>query len=141
MTSILRHKGHRDEFIFDMQKSIDKLESLDVRIVYPGHGPPFRDVKRAIAKSRERIERYFRQPDLIGHDLIKKIIVYTLMMKMTIQESEFFQYLMNTYWFKETVDLYFNGEYEMKYNEIINSFLRRGVVEQEGGSLVTTVKP
>jgi hypothetical protein len=48
---------------------------------------------------------------------------------------------MDTYWFKETVDLYFNGEYEMKYDEILKSFLKRGIVNQKGGNLFTTVKP
>ena len=48
---------------------------------------------------------------------------------------------MDTYWFKETVDLYFYCEYEMKYNEIIESFLSKGIVRQEGGSFFTTVKP
>ena len=63
------------------------------------------------------------------------------MMKMTIQESELFPYLMDTYWFKETVDLYFNGEYEMKYYEIMKSFLRRGIVKRKDDRLFTTVKP
>jgi len=48
---------------------------------------------------------------------------------------------MDTYWFKETVDLYFNGEYEIKYNEIMDLFLERGVVRRISGSLFTTVKP
>ncbi|CAB1078450.1 hypothetical protein D1AOALGA4SA_6189 [Olavius algarvensis Delta 1 endosymbiont] len=135
----LRVEGSRA--LFDMQASLEKLESLEIDIVYPGHGQPFGDVMDAITKSKKRIDRYFRKPDQIGNDLIKKIIVYTLMMKKTIKETEFFPYLMDTYWFKETVDLYFNGEYEMKYNEIINSFLRRGIVKQKGGDLFTTVKP
>ncbi len=135
----LRVEGSRA--LFDMQESLEKLESLDVNTVYPGHGQPFSDMKRAIAKSKNRIERYFREPDRIGNDLIKKILVYTLMMKKTFKETEFFPYLMDTYWFKETVDLYFNCEYEMKYNEIIESFLIKGIVRQEGGSFFTTVKP
>jgi len=135
----LRVEGSRA--LFDMQESLEKIEALDVQIVCPGHGQPFTDMKRAIAKSRERIKRYFREPDQIGNDLIKKILVYTLMMKKTFKNTEFFPYLMGTYWFRETVDLYFNGEYEMKYNEIIKSFLKRGIVKQKGGSLFTTVKP
>lgn len=135
----LRVEGSRA--LFDMQKSLEKLESLDVRIVYPGHGPPFGDLKRAIEKSKDRIEKYFRQPDQIGHDLIKKILVYTLMMKKTIKEAEFFPYLMDTYWFKETVDFYFSGEYELKYNEIIKSFIERGIIKRKKDSLYTTVKP
>jgi hydroxyacylglutathione hydrolase len=135
----LRVEGSRA--LFDMRQSLEKIESLDVNTVYPGHGQPFGDMKHAIAKSKERIERYFREPDQIGNDLIKKILVYTLMMKKTIKEADFLPHLMDTYWFKETVDLYFNGEYEMKYDEILKSFIKRGIVKQKGGNLFTTVKP
>jgi hypothetical protein len=48
---------------------------------------------------------------------------------------------MGTYWFKETVDLYFSGEYEMKYDENVNSFFERGIIKGKNDSLYTTVKP
>ena len=37
--------------------------------------------------------------------------------------------------------VYFNNECEMKYNEIMNALLERGVVKLENGSLFPTVKP
>ena len=43
-------------------------------------------------------------------------------MKGTIPEKDFFPYLMNTFWYPETVDLYFNGEHENKYDEIMRGF-------------------
>ena len=98
-------------------------------------------MKKAIWKSKEKLERYLRDRDIIGNDLIKKIIIYTLLMKKTVKESDFFPYLMNTYWFKETVDFYFNNEYEMKYNEIMNVFFGRRVINRENGNLFTTIKP
>ena len=135
----LRVEGSRA--LFHMRESLEKLESLDVNRIYPGHGRPFSNLKGAIAKSKEKIETYVRDRNTIGNDLIKKIIVYTLLMKKSIKESEFFQHLMDTYWFKETVDLYFNGEYEIKYDEIMDTFLKRDVVRRSSGSLFTTVKP
>jgi hypothetical protein len=48
---------------------------------------------------------------------------------------------METHWFKETVDLYFDGRYEAKYNEIMENFTDRGIVKQKNGRLFTTVKP
>jgi hydroxyacylglutathione hydrolase len=135
----LRVEGSRA--LFHMQDSLDKLASLEVRKIYPGHGRPFSDLKGALAKSKEKIEGYIRHRELIGNDLIKKILVYTLLMKKTIKEIDFFPYLMDTYWFTETVDLYFSGEYEKKYDEIMNTFLERGVVARQSGSLFTTVKP
>ncbi|MDO9565146.1 MAG: MBL fold metallo-hydrolase [Candidatus Desulfaltia sp.] len=127
--------------LFHMLESLQKLESLDVKIVYPGHGRPFDDIKKAISKSKEKIERYLLCRETVGDDLIKKIMVYTLLMKKTVKENTFFSDLMDTYWFKETVELYFNGEYERKYNEIMNTFLGRGVIKRENGGLFTTIKP
>ena len=48
---------------------------------------------------------------------------------------------MGTWWFKETVDLYFDNAYETKYRHILESFLERGIVKQKEGQLFTTVKP
>jgi hydroxyacylglutathione hydrolase len=127
--------------LFQMMESLEKLESLDVDLVCPGHGAPFRDMKRAISKNKKRIETYMFDKDRIGDDLLKKIIVYTLLMKRIINAETFFAYLMNTYWFKETVDLYFSSQYQLKYNEIINSFIQRDVIKNDNGSFFTTVKP
>jgi glyoxylase-like metal-dependent hydrolase (beta-lactamase superfamily II) len=127
--------------LFHMQQSLQKLEALDVKIVYPGHGKPFTDMKKALSKCSKKIEHYLMHRDTIGEDLIKKIIVYTLLMKKRIRETTFFPYLMETHWFKETVDLYFNSEYEAKYTEIMNAFYKKGIIKQKNGDLFTTVKP
>jgi glyoxylase-like metal-dependent hydrolase (beta-lactamase superfamily II) len=127
--------------LFHMQQSLQKLEALDVKIVYPGHGKPFTDMKKALSKCSKKIEHYLMHRDTIGEDLIKKIIVYTLLMKKRIRETIFFPYLMETHWFKETVDLYFNSEYEEKYTETMNTFFKKGIIKQKNGDLFTTVKP
>jgi len=127
--------------LFQMMASLEKLESLNVNIVYPGHGAPFGNIQQSISKSKKRIEKYMIHKERIGDDLLKKIVVYTLLMKRIIEAETFFSYLMSTCWFKETVDFYFDNEYELKYNEIINGFLQRGIVRHENGNFFTTVKP
>ena len=77
----------------------------------------------------------------MGTDLLKKIMIYTLMMHLSVQADTFFDHLMGTWWFKETVDLYFDKAYEKKYRQILDSFLERGIVKQKGGQFFTTVKP
>ena len=62
-------------------------------------------------------------------------------MRKVVAEDEFFALLMDTIWFKETIDLYFNGEYELKYNEVIENFMRRGIVRRQKRDLITVVKP
>jgi hypothetical protein len=62
-------------------------------------------------------------------------------MRRTVVKEEFFDQLMKTHWFKETIDLYFSAEYEVKYNAIMQNFLERGIVKIKKGKLFTTVKP
>jgi hypothetical protein len=77
----------------------------------------------------------------VGNDLLKKITIYTVLAKRSVPEESFFQMLMGAHWFRETIDLYFDGDYEGKYNELISDFINRGVIRKDGGKLYTTVKP
>lgn len=127
--------------LFNMKTSLERLKSLDIERVYPGHGEPFDDVENAIDRGIERVEKYMAERASIGEDLLKRIIVYTLLMKKRVAESDLFGYLMGTIWYKETVDLYFDGRYEKKYDEIMAEFRDRGIVCHENGTFMTTVKP
>jgi glyoxylase-like metal-dependent hydrolase (beta-lactamase superfamily II) len=127
--------------LFHLMESLERLESLDVEKVYPGHGSPFTDMKGAISKSKRKARDYINHKEKTGADLLKKITIYTILMHRQVNEENFFHHLMGTYWFKETVDLFFNGEYEEKYNEMMNVFLRRNIVKRKNGELFTTVKP
>ena len=127
--------------LFRMMRSLEKIALLDVRTVYPGHGKPFGNFQQAVSKSKRRIESYMFDRERIGNDLLKKIIVYTLLMKKSVKSETFFADLMDTFWFTETVAHYFDGEYALKYAEIVNGFIRRGIIRREKDSFVTTVKP
>ncbi len=127
--------------LFDLLGSLEKLESLDVEIVYPGHGRPFTDFREAISKSKRRARDFLNHKEKTGASLLKKITIYTLLMHRQMDEEGFFDHLMGTYWFKETIDLFFNGEYQEKYEELMSDFLRRDIVRRRHGKLFTTVKP
>lgn len=134
----IRVEGSRA--IFSLMESLGKLQRLDVKMVYPGHGEPFSNVDSALEKTKEQLLQYLENPKCIGNDLIKKIIIYTLMMKREADEETFFPYLMTTPWFVETVDLYFDGNYEKKYQDAMQGFLKRGIVKRKDGRIFTTVK-
>ncbi|MFZ1831168.1 MAG: hypothetical protein WAW42_20900 [Candidatus Competibacteraceae bacterium] len=79
--------------------------------------------------TQERIKRFLRDRHLVGDDVLKKLMIFNLPIKKTIRENEFFPYLMTTYWFKETVDFYFNSDYETKYQEILRAFFIKGIIK------------
>ncbi|MBI4966350.1 MAG: MBL fold metallo-hydrolase [Desulfomonile tiedjei] len=126
---------------FELFASLQKLEQLEVEVVYPGHGRPFRDFLGAIERAKARLTSFMGNPKKIGNNLLKKIIVYTLMMRKGVDEESFFQRLMKTYWFPETVDLYFAGDYRAMYDQIMKDFFHRGIVKMRNGKLFTTVRP
>ena len=63
------------------------------------------------------------------------------MMHKIVDRDSFFEHLMQTHWFKVTVDLYFNGEYQANYEAIMKDFRKRGIVKEQNGQLFTAVKP
>lgn len=126
--------------LFDLLESLEKLEALDVEMVYPGHGPPFSDVKSAIARSRAKAKDFLNHREKTGAALLKKILIYTLLMKRAVDEEAFFDYLMGTHWFRETIDLFFDGAHQQKYEELMTDFINRGIVKLRDGKLLTTVK-
>ena len=135
----IRIEGSRA--LFSLQESLEQIESLDVDRVYPGHGKPFTQFKDAVSLCKDKIDLYLKHPERIGTDLLKKIMIFTLMMHRTVPADTFFDHLMGTWWFKETVDLYFDKAYETKYQQILESFLERGIVKQKEGRFFTTVRP
>jgi hydroxyacylglutathione hydrolase len=127
--------------LFDLLDSLERLESLDVKIVYPGHGRPFTDFKKAISRSRRKAKDFLNHRENTGAALLKKLTIYTILMHRLVDEENFFDDLMGTYWFRETVDLFFNSEYHQKYDEVMSDFLCRDIVRRKDGKLFTTVRP
>lgn len=122
------------------QESLEKLASLDVLVVYPGHGSPINDPKGAIDRCRRRLESFLNKPERLGRDQIKKIILYTLLAKSGFQEEGFFDYLEKTHWFHEVVDLFFNGQYRAVYEDVMSELINKKLVGRENGRLVATLK-
>ena len=125
--------------VYQTQQSLERISQLDVETVCPGHGPLFTDFETAVRRSRKKIDEYTADRRIVGTDVIKKIIVYTVLMKQPVPVDGFFRDLMAGIWFKETVDLYFEGRYRAKYDEITGDFLKRGVLKVKGDNLITTV--
>lgn len=135
----LRVEGSRA--LLEALDSLEKLRRLDVRVVYPGHGAPFNDAASAIAQGEKRLRRYLNRPGELGNDQLKRIMVYTLLMRPGADSETFFDRLMTTVWFPETCDFFFNREYRRKYDETISGLLRRGILSCSGGRLFATVPP
>jgi hypothetical protein len=48
---------------------------------------------------------------------------------------------MATFWFPETCDLFFRGDYRRHYDDTLAGLLERGILTQTDGRLSTVVPP
>lgn len=128
------------EALFTMEKSLEKLEKLDVKVVYPGHGSPFTKFKEAIEKSKTRLKKYIENKEAVGIDLVKKMIIFNLLMSGKVKEDLYFNKLMETHWFPDTVNMYFHGEHLKIYNQTIKYFIENKSIERVKGKIYTTIK-
>ena len=63
----------------DVAATLDLIESLDARLVIPGHGAPFTDVAAALARARSRLARFRAEPASHARHGIKALTKYHLL--------------------------------------------------------------
>ncbi len=59
--------------------ALERIAALDVAVVIPGHGPPFRDVKGALQRARERVLRFRDHPDRRLQNNVKSLLAFWLL--------------------------------------------------------------
>ncbi|HUW65656.1 MAG TPA: MBL fold metallo-hydrolase [Spirochaetia bacterium] len=125
---------------FLQQRSLERLAALPVSVIYPGHGGVIHGARESIDRCRKRIERFLAEPAAMARDQIKKIVLYTLLMKRGYHEADFFPYLMTTLWYPQTVDLFFQGQYQGVYDDVMEELVRKNLVIRANQQLTAALK-
>ena len=63
----------------DVATTLDLIESLDARLVIPGHGAPFSDVAEALQRARSRLARFRADPTSHARHGIKALAKYHML--------------------------------------------------------------
>jgi len=63
----------------DVAATLDLIDSLPVRVVIPGHGAPFADVKPALARARSRLAMFVARPERHARYAVKALLKFHLM--------------------------------------------------------------
>ena len=114
--------------------SARRLAALDVRVIYPGHGPVITDPARAFDRAIRKIERMIADRQALGWDQLKKMMLYALLMWGGMPQEKLFPRLMATPWFLDPIRRYLGGNPEACYNQAMDEFLDRGLVALVGGT-------
>lgn len=121
--------------------SLERLASLEVARVFPGHGPAFEGFREAVARAQARVVEYAADRGRLAEELVKKLLVYTLLMRGPVPEGDLFPRLMATAWFPDTVEAYFGSAYEAAYRRALEALSSRGAVRVSEGWVATGVRP
>jgi glyoxylase-like metal-dependent hydrolase (beta-lactamase superfamily II) len=77
----------------DVGATLDAIERLSVRVVIPGHGMPFTDVRAALARARSRLAGFQQDPRRHARHAVKVLIKYHVMEERRIAHDTLLQWI------------------------------------------------
>ena len=77
------HEG-ANPFAAAALETLDRIERLAPRVILPGHGEPFEDVQRAIARARSRLTAFAADPRKTARHMMKVMFVFSLLHRGSI---------------------------------------------------------
>lgn len=72
----------------EARATLDMIGELDVRIVIPGHGKPFKDIKQALSIAHSRIDFLQADPARNAENAVKVLLKFLLLDRQQIKLSE-----------------------------------------------------
>lgn len=128
--------------LFQILSSLDRIEGLGAKIVYPGHGAPFTDAATAIERARRRVRGYLADRRRVGRDLVKRIVVFNVLRRTRVEAVALENAVLSSRWFAETAALYEEGDSGRDlYRRTIRDLCEKGVLRIENGWIGTVIRP
>ncbi len=104
-----------------VRATLDAFARLRVRIVIPGHGPPFKDFHAALTRAHARLDGFMRDPKKHAIHAAKVLIKFRLLETQSETYSEFERWLKNT--------TYFDLVRQRHFAEVDTLSWRRSIIE------------
>ena len=116
--------------------TIEMLGQLDIRVVIPGHGEPFSEVRAALERALKRTEAFEADSLRMARHALKVVLSFTLLDRRRLALAELPSYV-------DRVDIYrdFNARFFRQApgelaQWLVTSLERAGAARSEGGWLV-----
>lgn len=116
--------------------SIERLEGLQPRIAWSGHGPPLTDPAAACAAARQRLLRWRDDPARAGWHACKRIFAHGLILAGGVPEAHLGAWLLGCPWFCDHARLVFGQEPAAFVGPLVEEMLRAGAAHWRANRLV-----
>lgn len=120
----------------EVRATLELIASLDVKIVIPGHGAPFTDVRKALDVAFSRIDYFAADPARNAQNAIKVLLKFLLLDKQAIPLADVERLLSAMYLCREPNRRYLHKPEPELARWAIAQLVRAGVAEIDGDRLV-----
>ena len=127
--------------IFMLKASLERLQKLDIDVIYPGHGKPIYDAQNNIDTCLLRIDEFINDPVMIAHHLLPRIVIFHILRKGRIEKNEYINYLKGSVWFIEMNDLYLRTDPDVLLGDVIEKQLGKGIIKITDGFITANIEP
>ena len=137
MGFVWREEG-ANSFIEAARESLATIERLAPALVIPRHGAPFADVRGAIARVRERLDAFERDPAKNARHVIKVMFVFALLDRQRMPVDEVPGYLARVECYRNMAEGFLGEAPETLAEWLVADLERAGAVSVADGELRPT---
>jgi glyoxylase-like metal-dependent hydrolase (beta-lactamase superfamily II) len=117
--------------------TLDLIASLDARVVIPGHGEPFDDVREALAFAYARLASLEADDTKIARYAVKAIFGFSLLHRRRMRERDVPAFVDAVPFFRDVNDAVLGMDVGALAAMIVDELLRAQAVRRDGDWIVT----
>jgi len=117
-------------------QTLDLIESLQPRVVIPGHGAPFTDVAEALARARQRLQGFIGDPQRHAQHAAKVLLKFKLLEWQSVGQRELLAWAQATPYVSSLVaGLYPGMDVAQALHALVQDLVRAGAATLQGEQL------
>lgn len=120
----------------EVRDTLKLIETLDVKLVIPGHGAPFTEVDKALEKAYSRVEYFIADPARNAQNAMKVLLKFLLLEKQRIPLAELESMLSGIHLFEESNRRYLHKSKAELAEWAVAQLVRAGAADVRDGFLV-----
>ncbi|MEP7156238.1 MAG: MBL fold metallo-hydrolase [Betaproteobacteria bacterium] len=120
--------------------ALDHIESLNPRIIVPGHGAPFSDVSKALADARAKLAVFAGDPVRNARHVAKVMFVFSLLDKREMKLAEVPAYLESVPVYRKMRAEFLGGENAELATRMLEELVRAKAISIESGVVTPAMR-
>jgi glyoxylase-like metal-dependent hydrolase (beta-lactamase superfamily II) len=118
------------------RQTLDLIATLDVDVVIPGHGAPFRDVRSALTRAYSRLAALEQSDERIARQIAKVMFIYAVLARGGLPYDDVVNYAARVGCLRDLNDQFLRLSREAFATWLVDDSLASGTIVRSGSDLV-----